>query len=117
MKPFPLAATLALALFAAPVLAQAPEGIPEGALAIVDTNGDGVIDAAEIDAFAATILAAMDANEDGKVEKSEALVVLSEEQVAKVDVDADGVITLEELQPVIRADFAAADIDGNGKIE
>lgn len=83
----------------------------------MDANGDDAISSEEIDAFIPRIHAAMDTNEDGRLEAAEAAVALSPEQVKAVDANGDGTIALEELAPVIRADFAAADRDGNGLID
>jgi len=105
---------LALCLAAGPIAAQE---LPAGALAIIDTSGDGILTADEIDAFVAIVPAAMDTNEDGKVEVAEAATVLTLEQIAAIDTNADGVLSPEELAAVIRADLAAADSDGNGQID
>lgn len=109
-----LTATAAVLLAALPAAAQT---LPGEAAAIVDTDGDGIITTAEIEALAATLLPAMDSNEDGTVTKDEALVALSEDQFAAVDTNADGTLSADELGAVIRADFAAADLNGNGQID
>jgi hypothetical protein len=107
---------LLAAMLASPALALTADDFPGEAIGLIDTDGNGVITAAEIDAFAVFILPAMDADEDGTVTKTEAVPVLTEEQFAAADTNGDGILSLEELTVVFRADFAAADSDGSGTL-
>jgi hypothetical protein len=110
----PLSAALALCLSAGAVAAQE---LPAATLTIIDSSGDGILTSDEIDALVAILPAAMDTNEDGKVDAAEAAAVLTADQIAAIDTDADGVLSPDELAAVIRADLAAADVDGNGLID
>jgi Ca2+-binding EF-hand superfamily protein len=110
-----VAATL-LAATALPAFALTADDFPGEAIALIDTDGDGIITGAEIDAFAVAILPAMDANEDGTVTTDELAPILTAEQITTIDTNGDGIISAEELTVVLRADFAAADLDGNGTL-
>ena len=83
---------LIAALLASPALALTADDFPGEAIGLIDTDGDGVITAAEIDAFAVFILPAMDADEDGTVTKAEVVPVLTEEQFTAVDTNGDGIL-------------------------
>jgi hypothetical protein len=105
-----------LALLPLTAAAQTAEDFPGQTAALLDADGDGIITAEEMTAFSDRIIVAMDANEDGTVDRAEALVALSEAQVAQVDANGDGVIAPDELAAVIAADFSAADLDGSGTL-
>lgn len=108
--------TLALPV-TVPLAAKAEEDFPPETIGLLDDNGDDAISPNEIDGFIPRIHAAMDTNEDGRLDASEAAVALTPEQIAAVDTNGDGVLSRDELGTVIRADFAAADRDGNGLID
>lgn len=112
-----LTATLALSLLAIPAFAEDAPTVPGEAANLVDRNGDEVITVDEMDAFVVAVYPALDANGDGKVDKTEALVVFSEEQFTAIDTNGDGVISVEELTEQVRSDFKTADQDGDGVLK
>lgn len=100
-----------------------------------DTDGDGVVTAAEYEASALQRFERLDANKDGVVDAAE-LEALKQRlaqregqggpgggfggrmlaQLTAQDADKDGRITKDEALAASRAQFAAADKDGDGKL-
>lgn len=111
-----LPAAAALSLLVLPAFAE-DATLPGEAGNLLDRNGDEIITVDEMDAFAVAVFPALDANGDGKVDKTEALVVFTEEQFTAIDADGDGVIVVEELTEQVRADFKTADQDGDGVLK
>ena len=112
MRTFLIACAGALALGGA----VAAQDINTGHLAAIDTNGDGVVDKAEFDAFVASSFAKLDANGDGYVTVVEGTVVMTPEQFAAANSNGDGGLSAEEFAAASAADFAAADRDGDGML-
>lgn len=113
MRTFILALAGALALAPA-AMAQT---FTTGHLTALDANGDGAIDAAELEALMAKAFAGMDKNGDGYVTVIEAEGVITPEQWAAANTNGDDGLSLQELQAQAKIDFAAADKDGNGKLD
>ena len=112
-----LPAALALALLSVPAFAEDTLTMPGEAGNLLDRNGDEIITPDEMDAFVVAVFPALDANGDGKVDKSEATVVFTEVQFTQIDANGDGVITVEELTEQVHADFKTADQDGDGVLK
>lgn len=103
-------------------------GGPDGAMMfeMLDTDGDGRITRAELEAARAETIGGSDANKDGKlsVEELAALemqmmqrvaTARATERVEMLDVDGDGLLSLEELaaRPFPARLFARLDADGD----
>jgi EF hand len=110
MRTFLIACAGALALAGAAGAQQ----ITTQHLAILDTSGDGAVDAAEFEAFGDKVFTALDANGDGYVTRAEAGAVLTDEQFAAANTNGDDGLGKEEFEAATLADFAAADQDGDG---
>ena len=113
MRTFLLCCAGAFALGAA-ALAQ---DMTTGELAAIDANGDGAVDAAELEAWIAQAFTSLDKNGDGYVTVAEGTVVMTPEQWAAANTNGDDGLSPLELQAQARADFAAADRDGNGRLD
>ncbi len=88
--------------------------LTSGHLAAIDANGDGVVDRTELDTFIAESFAKLDTNKDGYLTVGEATVTMTPEQFAAINANKDGGVSREEFAAQIQKDFAAADKDGNG---
>jgi Ca2+-binding EF-hand superfamily protein len=99
----------------------------------IDTDGDGKITAAEMQAHAAARFAAADANGDGKVDaaelqahmqaqSAERMQARSARMIEMMDQDGDGMLSAEEMQAGPRGGdrfaqmLARMDTDGDGAI-
>ena len=95
-----------------------------------DLNGDGLIDAAELEALAATRFAEIDADGDGLVSAAEltahgearaaeARAERAERMVARRDSDGDGQLSAEEMAPEgdrLARMIERLDSDGDGAV-
>jgi len=98
-----------------------------------DADGDGIVTAAEYEAFALQRFERMDANKDGVIDAAELEAIKQRfaqregqggpggggrmlAQLAAQDADKDGRITRDEALAASRAQFTAFDKDGDGKL-
>lgn len=90
----------------------------------LDTNGDGEITKAEVDAHKAARFAKADANGDGSLtlaeldafreaERAERRAARKQRMFARADANSDGVISIEEFESKHRM-FERIDVDGDG---
>lgn len=118
------AAATALAIIAIPALAQQGGQRPNP-----DSNGDGVVTRAEVDADVAKRFARLDVNKDGKVDKADREAAKAAREAARAargregrsrlmraDADGDGAITLTEMRAAAGRMFDRADADKDGKL-
>ncbi|WP_185802885.1 EF-hand domain-containing protein [Pontivivens nitratireducens] len=124
-----LGVTLVLALLAGATSVSA-QGQSRGFdFAAIDTNGDGEVTRAEVDAHRAARFADIDTDGNGIVDQAELIAAAearrqardtqrAERMIERSDADGDGVLTQEELQPQPRGGdmFERMDTDGNGAI-
>lgn len=112
------------ALIAVPVLAQRGGERPNP-----DSNGDGIVSRAEVDADVAKRFARMDVNKDGKLDKSdrEAAMAARGNQGGegggdrgrgpmRADANGDGAVTLAEMRASAGQMFERADADKDGQL-
>jgi hypothetical protein len=116
------ALAVSLALFsAAPALADGNPDRPR-----LDTNGDGSVDLAEIQAarpdFTAEKFRAVDGNGDGLLSRDELRAAHGKARAmfSRIDQDGSGGVSLSEMQAhrsgATQEDFAKLDTDGNGQL-
>jgi hypothetical protein len=113
-----LAASLALMTSAAALAGGHPDK-PR-----LDTNGDGSVDLAEMQAarpdFTVEKFNKMDANGDGLLSREEMHAAHKGKRMAKIDADGDGNISLQEMQKrrpgMTQEEFSKLDADGNGTL-
>ncbi|KSB87460.1 hypothetical protein AS593_08060 [Caulobacter vibrioides] len=123
-------------LGAAAAHAQPGSGQPGSGMRGPDADGDGVVTAAEYEAFALQRFERMDANKDGVIDAAELEAIKQRfvqregqggpggggfggrmlAQLAAQDADKDGRITRDEALAASRTQFGAADKDGDGKL-
>ena len=118
-------ALAALAAVAGAALAQdaaAPSPAPP---ASVDTNGDGVLSAAEHSAAARGAFQRMDGDRDGRITVDEmgampgasaAGVPSAADRMKAVDTDGDGVLTAQEHAAATTAAYKRLDADSDGRL-
>ena len=93
----------------------------------LDTNGDGAVSKAEVDASRAAAFAAADTNGDGGVSQAEVLAyqeaqraerraAREAEMFARADTNGDGVLGPDEFGPRVDRMFEALDKDDDGMI-
>lgn len=90
----------------------------------LDTNGDGSVDLAEIQAvhpdFTVDKFNAADANGDGLLSRDELRAAHKGARMAKLDTDGDGKLSLDELRQhrpgMTPEDFAKIDANGDGQL-
>lgn len=113
-----------LSTLSMPLTAQA-----QAVFDLVDTDGDGFVSRAELDAARMERFLSLDRNKDGVVDRSEMMVgpgqgrkgYTAEETQAVLssyDHDGDGLITKEEVEEAIERlnVFSGIDTDGDGKL-
>ena len=93
-------------------------------LEIFDTDGDGAVTQAEIDAFRANQIATHDANGDGSLSLEEYQSLWSEvmrermvDQFQRHDDDGDGVVTAEEFNERFGRIVERMDRNGDGQLD
>jgi hypothetical protein len=107
-----------LAILAAPaVVLPVTKAFAANALTTADTDKDGTLDQAEVDAAAGAQFDKLDKDKDGTLTKAEVGKRLSKADFAAADTDNDKTLTKQEYIAVADSDFKAADADGDGKIE
>ena len=97
--------------------------------AAVDTDKDGKITAAEMEAYRAAEVAGVDADKDGKLSATELSAMhmarmqamaddMAAKMVERLDADGDGLLTAAEMmaRPVPDRMFGMADADGDGAL-
>lgn len=104
---------LALAL---PFAAAQAQAITTDELALLDTNGDGVVSVEEFDIFVEQSFVTLDANGDGFLVWTEVEQVIPVEIFTAADIDGNNGLSMEEYQAQAAADFAAADLDNDGAL-
>ncbi len=97
--------------------ASAQQALTRGDLAAMDTDGDGAVSPAEMDAIIAKAFAALDANGDGYLTITESSTVITPEQFKAANANGDDGLSLQEMQAAAAADMKTADRDGNGKLD
>lgn len=96
-------------------------------LAAMDTDGDGAISKAEMDAHRAKMFAEIDANNDGVVspeemrahhdaKRAEMRARREARMLSKLDTDGDGVISAAEFAAAPTPGFDKLDTDGDGVV-
>jgi hypothetical protein len=111
---------IALSLLAGAANAHPPHGKK------IDTNGDEVVDFAELQAVRPEMTLehfnAMDKNSDGQLVRDELIAAHRDEWIKHVDSDGDGAISLEEMEAIRPPHLDPAerfnqfDSDGDGKL-
>jgi EF hand len=109
------AAMLGAGPIAAAQEAQTGRGTNELSFLAADTDGDTLIDEAELGADQAKRFGALDANGDGYLEAGE-LETPDGVMFAAVDKDADGKLSFVEVMSAKMDDFTAADGNGDGRV-
>ncbi len=110
-----LAATLALAL-ALPAFTATAQEMTTESLAVVDTNGDGVVTKEELIAAMDAAFQQLDTDKSGSLSETEAVVWIPVAQFRAADKSANGQLSKDEFIAVVLTDFAAADKDGDGQL-
>jgi Ca2+-binding EF-hand superfamily protein len=87
------------------------------ALTAADTDKDGTLDKAEVDAAAGAEFDKLDKDKDGTLTKAEVGTRLSKADFAAADTDNDKTLTKDEYVAAADADFKAADADGDGTVD
>ena len=90
----------------------------------LDTNGDGSVDLAEMQAarpdFTAEKFNKMDANGDGLLSREDMHAAHKGKRMAKIDADGDGKVSLQEMQKrrpeMTQEEFSRLDADGDGTL-
>jgi EF hand len=81
-----------------------------------DTNGDGLLDLAEVKAAAAAVFAEMDRDLDGALDKIELAGRWSTRWHAAADADHDGRLTADEYLVAVEQHFNRADAHNEGSL-
>ena len=122
MKPW--SCLLAVPLFcSAPLLAQGGQPAPRLVLQALDTDGDGQLSAAEIQAASASLLK-LDRNRDGQITADEYTPKVEDKAASSdllnrlmlLDRNGDGVLTADELPERMQAMFQRGDTNHDGKL-
>ena len=83
----------------------------------IDTNNDGTIDLDEAKAAASSVFDKLDANHDGTLDRPELRGRILEQDWATADPDNDKTLTKDEYLNYVEFAFKRADKDGDGKID
>jgi hypothetical protein len=115
----PVSAILAvLSLVAAPaVLLPVISAHAANALTAADTDKDGTLDKAEVEAAAGTQFDKLDKDKDGTLDKAEVGKRLSKADFAAADTDNDKTLTKAEYTAAADKAFAAADANNDGTVD
>ncbi len=106
------------AILAAPVgLLPATHALAANALTSADTDKDGTLDKAEVEAAASALFGKLDKDKDGTLSKAEVGKRLSKADFAAADTDNDKTLTMAEYTAVVDKDFAAADANSDGTVD
>lgn len=104
---------------ALPAVAEDRRSGPAEFFAALDTDGDGKVSIAELEAAKASRFAEMDADGDGFISAEELVqgqqMRRAERMLKRLDKDGDGLLSAEELQPKA-PDLSDLDKDGDGFI-
>jgi Ca2+-binding EF-hand superfamily protein len=99
-------------------------GVFEGFLQEMDTDKNGVVSRAEIEALNAARAAEIDADKDGKISSAEFMAwhdaqrqKRMEKRLAAMDSDGDGAVSVAEFEAASTWRLARLDRDGDGEIE
>ena len=89
----------------------------------MDTDGNGTLTRAEVDAFALSHAAELDLNKDGAVTAAEMKAFRDAqrakreaERLARMDTNKDGKVSVEEIAEQRAGWFMKRDADGNGEL-
>ncbi|HLH11474.1 MAG TPA: hypothetical protein VKV77_06285 [Methylovirgula sp.] len=104
-------------ILAIPVMVPTTSAFAAKALTTADTDKDGTLEKAEVDAAAGDLFDKLDKEKDGKLSKAEVGTRLSKADFAAADADHDGTLTKDEYIAAVDSAFKAADADGDGKVE
>ncbi len=104
-------------ILAAPVVLLPATHAFANALTSADTDKDGTLDKAEVDAAASTEFDTLDKDKDGTLTKAEVGKRLSKADFAAADTDNDKTLTKAEYTAVVDKDFAAADANSDGTVD
>jgi hypothetical protein len=86
------------------------------AIHMLDADGDGLLDIAEVKKAAATLFARLDRDGDGAVDKRELAGRWSTKRRAAADTDHDGRLTEDEYMVAVEQHFNRADFDNDGRL-
>ncbi len=107
-----------LSLVAAPAVSfPIASAYAANALTAADTDKDGTLDKAEVDAAAGTQFDKLDKDKDGTLDKAEVGKRLSKADFAAADPDGDKTLTKAEYIAAADKAFAAADADNDGTVD
>jgi hypothetical protein len=109
------AAMLGTSPIAAAQPAQDAAGTSELSFLAADTDGDGLLDEAELGADQAKRFRELDANADGYLEAGE-LETPDGAMFAAVDKDGDGKLSFVEVMNAKMVGFTAADTNADGRV-
>jgi Ca2+-binding EF-hand superfamily protein len=100
-------------------LAPAPLAFAKStsALAALDTDKDGTVDATEINRAAETLFDRLDKDKDGTLDIKELQGRLSKKDFKAADADDDGTLTRDEFLNAAGNRFKSADPDNDGKLD
>ena len=110
-----MAALLGAGSIAAAQQPQTGSGTNELSFLAADTDGDTLIDEAELGADQAKRFRELDANGDGYLEPGE-LDTPDGSMFAEVDSNGDGKLSFVEVMNAKMKDFTAADTNGDGRV-
>ncbi len=85
--------------------------------AAIDADNDGTLDLSEAKAAASKLFDTRDTDKDGSVTAKELQGRLSKKDLAAGDPDKDGTLTKDEYLAIVESRFKAADPDTSGKID
>ncbi|MDP5218330.1 hypothetical protein Q5Y75_13950 [Ruegeria sp. 2205SS24-7] len=97
------------------VSAQADE-IGEANLAALDKNSDGVVSGPEYQDFSNFAFDQMDTNKNGSLSAAEMDAAGAGDHMSSTDANGDGKVSKTELSEQMAEDFNAADKDGDGRL-
>lgn len=83
----------------------------------LDSDNDGTLDAAEIEAAASAVFARLEKDQDGTVDHKEIGARLAKKDFGKADPDGDGTLSKDEYLAAVSTLFKAADTDGEGTLD
>jgi len=111
-------AAVAMAIAAAFVTGSLPsQALAASVLKAVDTDNDGTVDRNEARAAASALFDRLDRDHDGTLDRRELRGRVSAKELAEADTDHDGTLTKEEYLELVAKRFTAADRDNDGTLD
>jgi Ca2+-binding EF-hand superfamily protein len=98
----------------APAMAQMEPDVARAAFDAADTNGDGIVDEAELTADAASAFSGLDRNRDNVLERDELDQTVDGTGFDQIDADGDGQLTFDELMAHKLDQMEQADQNADG---